>query len=98
MNTVPAGELKRRGVAAIEERIGEGPVHVIRRNRPVCVVLSENDFARLSRRAEPRPAEQSGTPTTVAEWLALAPVASSDGDKKTIDARLRKERESWESR
>lgn len=56
MNTVPntlaAGELKRRGIAAIEERLARGPVHVIRGNKPAVVVLSEEDFAELVADAE----------------------------------------------
>ncbi len=51
-NTLAAGELKRRGLAAIEERLARGPVHVVRRNRPAVVALSEEDFAELVADAE----------------------------------------------
>jgi PHD/YefM family antitoxin component YafN of YafNO toxin-antitoxin module len=51
-NTLAAGELKRRGLAAIEEKLKCGPVHVIRRNKPAAVVLSEEEFAELVRDAE----------------------------------------------
>lgn len=51
-NTLAAGELKRRGLAAIEEKLKRGPVHVIRRNKPAAVVLSEEDFAELIGAAE----------------------------------------------
>jgi PHD/YefM family antitoxin component YafN of YafNO toxin-antitoxin module len=47
LNLVPAQELKRRGTAAIEERLSRGPVHVLRCNRPVFVALSEEDFRAL---------------------------------------------------
>ena len=33
-NTLAAGELKRRGLAAIEEKLKCGPVHVIRLKAP----------------------------------------------------------------
>lgn len=46
-NTLSAGELKRRGLAAIEEKLKRGPVHVIKRNKPAAVVLSEEEFANL---------------------------------------------------
>lgn len=46
-NTLSAGDLKRRGLAAIEERLKKGPVHIIRRNKPAAVVLSEEEFAEL---------------------------------------------------
>jgi PHD/YefM family antitoxin component YafN of YafNO toxin-antitoxin module len=47
LNTVAAQDLKRRGVIAIEERLVAGPVHIIKRNRPLCVVLSETDYREL---------------------------------------------------
>jgi PHD/YefM family antitoxin component YafN of YafNO toxin-antitoxin module len=47
LNTVPAQEIKRRGVAAFEDKLRHGPVHVLRRNQPVCVVLSEEAFQEL---------------------------------------------------
>ena len=47
MNTIPAGEVKRRGVAALEEAAKKGPVHVIRNNRPAGVYMSEEEYARL---------------------------------------------------
>lgn len=47
MNTIPAQELKRRGIAAVDDLIESGDVHVIRNNRPVYVVLSEARYAEL---------------------------------------------------
>ncbi len=46
-NTVAAQDVKRRGVAALQERLLEGPVYVIKHNRPVCVVLSEEAYRDL---------------------------------------------------
>ena len=46
-NTVAAQDIKRRGVAALEEKLARGPVHVLEHNRPVCVVLSEQAFHEL---------------------------------------------------
>jgi hypothetical protein len=46
-NVLTAAELKRRGMAAIEEHLEHGPVHIIKRNRPAAVVLSEADYQRL---------------------------------------------------
>lgn len=51
-NTVPAAELKRKGAPAIEERLARGPVHVLRRNRPVFVALSEEQYADLVSEAD----------------------------------------------
>ena len=34
MNVVPAQEIKRRGIAAVDEALAQGPVHMIKNNRP----------------------------------------------------------------
>lgn len=47
MNALPAQELKRRGIAAVDEVIGKGDVHVIRNNQPQYVVLSEARYQEL---------------------------------------------------
>lgn len=52
MNTIPAQEIKRRGIAAVDDLIAQGDVHVIRNNRPEYVVLSEARYAELVADAE----------------------------------------------
>jgi PHD/YefM family antitoxin component YafN of YafNO toxin-antitoxin module len=47
MNTIPAQDIKKRGMKAIEEIIKDGPVHVIRNNKPQYVVLSEEQYDEL---------------------------------------------------
>jgi PHD/YefM family antitoxin component YafN of YafNO toxin-antitoxin module len=47
MNVVPAQEIKRRGIAAVDEALVKGPVHIIRNNRPQYVVLTEERFREL---------------------------------------------------
>lgn len=47
MNAIPAQEIKRRGIAAVDELIANGDVHVIRNNRPQYVVLSEERYQQL---------------------------------------------------
>jgi len=46
-NTVSAQEIKRRGISAVDEALRNGPVHVIRRNRPSYVILTEEHYERL---------------------------------------------------
>lgn len=46
-HTVSAQEIKRRGISAVDEALQHGPVHVIRRNRPSYVILTEEDYQRL---------------------------------------------------
>ncbi|WP_027714837.1 type II toxin-antitoxin system Phd/YefM family antitoxin [Desulfuromonas sp. TF] len=47
MNAIPAQELKRRGIAAVDDIIDKGDVHVIRNNQPQYVVLSEERYQEL---------------------------------------------------
>jgi len=47
MNSVPAQEIKRRGIAAVDELIARGDLHVIRNNQPQYVVLSEARYQDL---------------------------------------------------
>ena len=47
MNIVPAQEIKRRGLAAVDDLIAKGDLHVIRNNQPQYVVLSEERYQEL---------------------------------------------------
>jgi len=47
MNSVPAQEIKRCGISAVDDALLDGPVHVIKNNRPQYVILSEERYAEL---------------------------------------------------
>ena len=47
MNVVPAREIKRRCIAAVDEALAQGPVHIIMNNRPQYVVLTEERYREL---------------------------------------------------
>ena len=47
MSIVPAREIKRRGISAVDEALSQGPVHVIRDDEAKYVVLSEQDYQTL---------------------------------------------------
>lgn len=47
MNTLPAQEIKRRGIAAVDELIQTGDVHIIKNNQPQYVILSEERYREL---------------------------------------------------
>ena len=47
MNTIPAQEIKRRGIAAVDDLIQTGDVHIIKNNQPRYVVLSEVRYREL---------------------------------------------------
>jgi PHD/YefM family antitoxin component YafN of YafNO toxin-antitoxin module len=47
MNTIPAQEIKRRGIAAVDDLIETGDVHIIKNNQPQYVVLTEARYREL---------------------------------------------------
>jgi len=47
MRTIPAREIKRRGISAVDEVIKEGPVHIIKNDRPAYVVMDEERYEEL---------------------------------------------------
>ncbi len=47
MNILPAQEIKRRGISAVDEALAQGPVHIIKNNRPQYVVLTEENYREL---------------------------------------------------
>jgi hypothetical protein len=87
MNTLTVAELKRRGMAAIEDGLRRGPLHIIKRNRPAAVVLSEDDYLQL---AHGKVAAPKGL--TAIQWLLSQP-ATGKRSKAKIDAKLKGERD-----
>ena len=47
MNTILAQEIKRRGIAAVDELIAKGDLHVIRNKQPQYAVLSQERYQEL---------------------------------------------------
>ena len=82
MNVLTVAELKRRGMAAIEEGLRHGPVHIVKRNKPAAVVISEDDYQRL---AHGRVANPTGL--TAVQWLLSQP-ATGKRSKAQIDTGL----------
>lgn len=44
MNMIAAQEIKRRGMAAVDHLLEQGPVQILKNNRPRYVVLSGKEF------------------------------------------------------
>jgi len=86
-NTITAQEIKRRGISAVDEALRKGPVHVIQRNHPRYVILSEEEYARL--------ADQRQARAELWDQLMTGP-ASGARSKSEIDAQLDEERASWD--
>ena len=89
MNSLTAAELKRRGMAAIEDGLRRGPVHLMKHNKPSAVVLSEEDYAKLAQ-------GKAGTAVgmTAVQWLLSQP-ATGTRRKAQLDKALREERKNW---
>ena len=85
-NTLTVTELKRRGMAAIEAALQRGPVRITKRNKPVAVVLSMDDYQGL---AHTNATALKGM--TAAEWLLAWPTSGKRG-KRQIDVALKDER------
>jgi PHD/YefM family antitoxin component YafN of YafNO toxin-antitoxin module len=87
MHTLSAMEVKRRGVAVLEEAVKHGPVHIIKNNKPTCVVLSEEQYAELLN-------QQKGT-INLWDLLSHRPWKGARS-KKEIDQQVRQERNDWD--
>ena len=44
MITIPAQDVKRRGIGAVDDFLAREPVHIIKNNQPTYVVLREADY------------------------------------------------------
>ncbi len=47
INTIPAQQIKQRGITAVDDLLGHGPVHVMMRNEPRYVVMDEKQYQDL---------------------------------------------------
>lgn len=83
MNTLTVSELKRRGMAAIEDGLRNGPLHIVKRNKPAAVVPTEAEYQTL---AHGRASAPGGV--TALQWL-LNQRVSGKRSKAQIDAALK---------
>jgi PHD/YefM family antitoxin component YafN of YafNO toxin-antitoxin module len=47
MKMIAAQEIKRRGIAAVDGMLADGPVRILKNNRPRYVVIGEEDYEAL---------------------------------------------------
>ena len=87
-NLISAQEIKRRGISVVDEALEKGPVHVVRRNRPQYVILSEEAYQELV----------DGREAKSALWdrLLAGRAPSASRSKEAIDAELDAERKDWD--
>ena len=91
MNTLPAQEIKQRGVKAIELALKNGPVHIIKNNVPACVVLTEAQYTHLTTSSPPQKTENNN----LLQWL-LQKKPSGNKTREELDALLTTERDEWD--
>jgi PHD/YefM family antitoxin component YafN of YafNO toxin-antitoxin module len=48
MNLIAAQEIKRRGMTAVDGLLEQGPVRIVKNNRPRYVVMSEAEYDSLT--------------------------------------------------
>ncbi|MCX7115296.1 MAG: hypothetical protein NTW08_05260 [Gammaproteobacteria bacterium] len=84
MNILAANEIKKHGVSVIEKQLQYGPVHVLKHNQPVFVVITEHEYQLLSQK-KPR----SGL-------FSMLDKPAGTRSKQDIDKQLSQERDAWE--
>ena len=94
MNILTNEQIKRRGFAAVEDALRQGPVHLVKRNRPAAVVVTEAEFTRLSSLDKPT---NSSKKMTSMEWF-LSDQPGGKLDAAGLARRAKEERDSWNER
>ena len=92
MNILPAQEIKRRGVKAIELALKNGPVHIVKNNSFACVVLTEAQYAHLTTSSLSSPPKKKDK---LLQWL-LHKKPSGSKTREELDTLLATERDGWD--
>lgn len=85
MNILSANDIKKHGVSAIEKKLAYGPVHVLKHNQPLFIVISEKDYQVLSQKNK-----------TSGLFSMLEKSATGKRTKKDIDQQFNATRDHWE--
>ena len=85
-NTLTISEIKRRGMAAITDRLKLGPAHIMKRNKQAAVILTEAQYQKLLGQ---KAAQVPGL--SAMQWLT-AQSSTGQRSKTSIDADLQRER------
>ena len=94
MNILTIEQIKRRGIAAVEDALRHGPVHLVKRNQPAAVVVTEAEFTRLS--ALDKLITGSKKRTSMEIFLSDDPGGNLDA--AALARRINEERDSWNER
>jgi PHD/YefM family antitoxin component YafN of YafNO toxin-antitoxin module len=94
MNVITVAEIKRSGFVALDTALAQGPVHLMKRNRPSAVLLSMVDYEALLAKAQ---RNQVSASTGLSQFLA--PEAEAGGlDAAGLQARLAELNDGWSDR
>lgn len=91
MNTITVTDLTRHGMAAVEEALKKGPVHILESDQPRVVILSKDDYERLTKaavKAQPASPESSA-------WEFLFNHPGGNSAPEEIRARIKEDRAGW---
>lgn len=94
MNILTNEQIKRRGIAAVEDALRHGPVHLIKRNRPAAVVMTETEFTRLTALDKPK----AGLRKRTSMEIFLSDDPGGNLDAAGLARRINEERNSWHER
>lgn len=83
MNVLPANAIKKHGVSVIEKHLKYGPVHVLKHNHPVFVVITEEEYQLLSKK------------TQCSGLFSMLDKPAGTRSKKEIDKQFSEERDAW---
>jgi PHD/YefM family antitoxin component YafN of YafNO toxin-antitoxin module len=86
MNILAANDIKKYGVGILEKKLAHGPVHVLKHNHPLFVVISEEEYSSLLAKKQ----EPSGL------FAMLNKPATGSRSRQDIDEQLKEERDKWE--
>ena len=91
---VTIADIKRGGMAALDVVLRSGPAYIMKRNRPVAVVMSQEAYGRLLARAEGAGNDDRNS----AIDFFLAPMPAGSLDRTPIDQRLARSAAEWQDR
>ncbi len=81
-NILTAAEIKRWGMAVMEEALERGPVPIVKRNKAAAVMLSDEAYQRLAHGSVATPGAM-----TALRWLLAQPSSGKRG-KAAADLHL----------
>ncbi len=96
MNILTIEQIKRRGMAAVDDALRQGPVHLVKGKRPAAVVMSEDEYSRLAGQTAQHDAAAGRR--TALEIFMSEDNAPGGLDAKGLAERIEEARGGWNER